>query len=177
MKVPDGTFFVDCRHYSKDFGARVTVSQDAIRRSLEELVPPIAEQHGAYLIDIGIRGERNSMVIELFLDADSGLTADMCAKISRGLSEVVDEKISFPGAYHLVVSSPGIDRPLRFPRQFTKHIGRRLRVRIKTEKEPMMIEGTLTRCDSETIEIRQKDGSDREVAFQNIEEAVVLPAW
>ena len=62
----------------------------------------------------------------------------------------MDDKKYLGEDYLLEVSSPGIDRPLKFPRQFIKNIGRNIIVRYGTEERA---EGVLTSADEEKITV------------------------
>ena len=73
-----------------------------------------------FLIEVKINGNR----IEVYLDSDEQVTFDKCRKVSRDLEEVLDEEKWFGDKYTLDVSSAGVGRPLKFPRQFEKNIGR-----------------------------------------------------
>ncbi len=68
--------------------------------------------------------------VELFLDADTGVDLDLCRRVSRALEERLDETQLLGETYTLEISSPGPSRPLTLPRQFPKHIGRTLEVRL-----------------------------------------------
>ena len=58
---------------------------------------------------------------------------DDCLEVTRSLNEVesIDEKV--PGLYRLEISSPGVDRPLRFAEHFNEVIGQDISVKL-TEK-------------------------------------------
>jgi ribosome maturation factor RimP len=151
--------------------------QTATAARLEELTAPIAAAHGAYIIEIVVRGERTGKVVEVYLDADSGLSTDACAAVSRELSEVLDSEEAIQGAYHLVVSSPGIDRPLKYPRQYAKHLGRKLRVTHNVGGARTSVEGTLAAVTEEGVTVEVKGKEPVGVRFDEIVEAKVLPAW
>jgi ribosome maturation factor RimP len=67
----------------------------------------------------------------VYIDSDSGFTFERCQKISRYLESHLDTNGWLGEKYLLEVSSPGIERPLKFPRQYTKNIGRTLLVTMK----------------------------------------------
>jgi ribosome maturation factor RimP len=113
----------------------------------------------------------------VYLDADAGLSTGACAAISRELSEVLDKEALIPGAYHLVVSSPGIDRPLKFPRQYAKHVGRKLRVTYNSAGGQLSVEGTLSAVSEEAVTVGVKEKEPVGIRFDEIVEAKVLPAW
>ena len=86
------------------------------------------EAHSAFVVGIEILGGKEGKTVQISLDTDTGITAEKCAEISRSISKLIDAENLFPSKYNLVVSSPGIDRPLEFPRQNTRNIGRKLRL-------------------------------------------------
>jgi len=143
---------------------------------IEEIIRPIAEAAGAYLVDLQIRGERGGRILEVFVDSDSGVTTDLCAAISREVSRVLDSAGILRSRYHLVVSSPGVDRPLKFQRQYVKNVGRRLSVIMRVEKGAEKIEGELTGVKEDRLSLRI-DETVREIPFDKIIEARVKAVW
>ena len=115
--------------------------------------------------------------IVVYIDGDEGVSLDACTQISRVLESVLDEDPALGGIYELEVSSPGVSRPLRFPRQYIKHVGRTLRIELLNGEK---IEGQLMNTGHETIslEIKSMDrkgkSESREVAFDQIKEAYVI---
>lgn len=71
-------------------------------------------------------------ILRLFVDnaGSEGINLDGCVKASRLLedSTLFDDMI--PGTYTLEVSSPGVERPLRRRRDFEKHLGSTVQVRL-----------------------------------------------
>ena len=60
--------------------------------------------------------------------ATGQLVLDQCAALSRRVSDAIDRaeeagEVLIEGAYHLEVSSPGIDRPLTRPKDFANWAG------------------------------------------------------
>jgi ribosome maturation factor RimP len=78
--------------------------------------------------------------ITVFIDSDEGISIDECGEVSRKLGSELEEIIDV--AFVLEVSSPGADSPLNFERQYTKNIGRTLKVTLDDLNE---IKGTLTK--------------------------------
>ena len=144
---------------------------------IEELARTIIDSKGGFLVDVVIRGENNGKVVEVFVDTDRGITTDVCAEISRELSAVLDAADIIHGRYHLVVSSPGIDRPLKFPRQYLHHVGRVFIVKYNTRGQSQKIEGELVHVRADGIELRLKDSSVAKYVFDEIIEAHVKLPW
>ncbi len=94
-----------------------------------------------------------SKKVEVFVDSDSSLTLDKCRQISRFLEKHIDEHGWLGEKYTLEVSSPGITRPLQFPRQYIKNIGRKVEVTmLEGEKKT----GQLVAADVQSITIEEK---------------------
>ena len=88
--------------------------------------------------------------IVLLLDGDNGIGIDEIAKISKHISHRMEEENVIEGAHTLEVSSPGVDHPLKFQRQYPQHIGRTLAVRLNDGKE---MEGKLLSVNGDIITI------------------------
>ncbi len=70
--------------------------------------------------------EQHKQNIQVFIDSDTGINFEKCQKISRYLESFIDTNSWFGDHYVLEVSSPGISRPLVYPRQYLKNKGRDL---------------------------------------------------
>ncbi len=147
--------------------------------TIAALAGPIAEQHGAFLVEVLIRGQRGNTVVEVFADTDTGITTDECARISQELSRALDQDNVISQRYHLVVSSPGLERPLKFVRQYRRHVGRKLSVSHRTAADAAVLTatGTLVGTTDEGILLRGTDDAEQVIPFASIVEAKVLPAW
>lgn len=101
-------------------------TRDDLPGRIAVLAEPLATAVGIDLVDVEVKGQRGRRVVRLVADADGGLDIDRIAQLSRAVGDVIDDVV--PGAYTLEVTSPGTDRPLRRPRDFTRHVGREVRV-------------------------------------------------
>jgi len=82
-----------------------------VRDEVRQLAEPLAEEHGYELVDIEQASNGHHRVIRIYLDKPGGVTLDDCARFSRHLADAMDMNQIVPGAYHLEVSSPGLERP------------------------------------------------------------------
>jgi ribosome maturation factor RimP len=147
----------------------------SIPEKIHELLLPITDQSDSYIVEVILRGERSSKVIEVYVDSDKGITLDECSQVSRALSEKLDEIDLITGRYRLDVSSPGLDRPLKLLRQYSKNIGRTCKVKYTgEEKKKIVLEGKLDSVSEETI-IITKAGKRTEIAFSAVNEAYIIP--
>lgn len=144
---------------------------------IEELAQPIVNTQGAYLIDVKNRWEGKQQLIDIFVDTDEGVTIDLCAQISRQLIRTIDNSDIMRSPYRLQVSSPGIDRPLKFSRQYQKHIGRQLSIQYNLDGSILRLTGELIETADRHITIRLNDGTIKKINRDEIIEACINPVW
>lgn len=149
----------------------------SIASQVEDIAKPIAEAKGAYLVGVVLSGDRGTTVVEIQVDTDQGISTNLCAEISREISRALDVTDVFRGRYHLVVSSPGLDRPLKMPRQYQKNVGRGLTLKIKSNGAMQKVTGTLVETSDSGIVVRENDESMRTLLFSEIVEAYVDTPW
>lgn len=101
---------------------------------ITELLQPYLNGDQFYVVDIQVAGRQGGHIkVSILLDSDAGITIAECASISRQLGAQLDEADLFNGApFTLEVSSPGVDQPLRFSRQYVRNVGRQVAVTLKT---------------------------------------------
>ena len=122
--------------------------------------------------------------IEIIADADDGMSLEKCRSLSRTIETAIDEAQFLGDDYTLEVSSPGVDRPLKFPRQYTKHIGRTLEITFN-DADATPLEAKLDSADTDKITVsyntERKEGKKKikesfvkEIPFSDIKKALVI---
>lgn len=100
-----------------------------------------------FLVDILIKPGNKIFV---FIDSDRELTIQDCRLLSRVIENSLDrEKEDF----ELNVSSPGVEKPLKLLRQYTKNIGRNVKISLIDES---IMRGELVRVDKNQLEIKEE---------------------
>src|ERR1700682_195237 len=101
---------------------------------VREIAERVAASSGLEVVDIEFRGGGKSRTLRVFLDKCAaagsdplaGVTHEDCAHFSREFGTIVDVEDAVPGgSYTLEVSSPGLDRKLTRPADFTRFTGSR----------------------------------------------------
>ena len=135
----------------------------------------ISEKNNLLLLEVLFRGTEKNRVIEIFIDGEDNLTADDCARISREINEVIEKNEFLDSAYRLDVSTPGVDRPLEYLKQYKKHINRKFEVRYKSGGNKKDITAKLVKIEEDNLYFY----SDREqvIKFEDIIKAKVLVSF
>ena len=138
----------------------------------EELVLPMIEENKFELVDVEYVKEGGNWYLRVYIDKLGGINIDDCELISRALSDKLDEKDFIEDAYILEVSSPGLGRPLKKDKDFTRNMGEMVEIKlfrqINKQKE---YEGILKAFDKETVTIETDDGED--IVFERSDIALI----
>lgn len=127
--------------------------QEKIVQAVESML-----EAGYFLVDVQIKQLKEKKKITVFLDGDQGISIDVCARVSKSLSNYLEQFDWIDTPYVLEVSSPGVDNPLKLPRQYPQHIGRSLQVKDKNQN---LYEGTLIEVKEDSILIEQTQGKGK----------------
>ncbi len=91
---------------------------------IEAIIAPSLEAMGYRIVRVAMTGgARPTLQIMAERLDEAAMTVDDCADISRTVSALLDVADPIDTAYHLEVSSPGIDRPLVRREDFTRFAG------------------------------------------------------
>jgi ribosome maturation factor RimP len=98
------------------------------KEKIIELLQPYLEEDRIFIVEVLATEGKNRQNITILLDTDEGIKIEECASISRRLAFFIETNELIKDAYNLEVSSPGVDFPLTFKRQYIKNIGRDLKL-------------------------------------------------
>lgn len=126
---------------------------DQVRQLAEQI---LQEEPGYFVVKVNVRPINN---ISVYVDGDAGVTIEKCVKLNRTLyKQIVEQEVCKDGEFALEVSSPGIDEPLVFYRQYLKNVGRSIHVQLKDGRE---MDGLLLAADEKGIEMEEEKGKGR----------------
>lgn len=144
---------------------------------LSAVITPAIVAAGYELVDLQYRCEQSGWVLRLYMDGPAGITHEDCERVSREVSALLDVEDIIRQAYHLEVSSPGAERPLRAAEHFQRFTGRRARVRLAKGLEGRRnFTGTLLGVESGTVRI-EVDGKEYALPLSDLEKASLVFEW
>lgn len=91
---------------------------------------PVVEEAGCELWDVEYVREAGTWLLRIYIDKDGGVDILDCEKVSRVLSDLLDEADPIEGSYTLEVSSAGAERPLKRPGDFERFMGSPVAVKL-----------------------------------------------
>lgn len=105
------------------------VLEEILFHELEAVLNPM----GYELVELETVYGRGKL-LRLYIDCTGGVGLDDCAKVSQMLDPVLDASATveslFKSGYELEVSSPGIERPLRKPKDYARFAGEHTRIHL-----------------------------------------------
>ena len=155
---------------------------DDIAQTVDERVRRVVEDVLAafplYVVEIIVRGVKGSRAVDVYVDGDEGVAVDTLAKVNREIGFLLETEEVIEGRYTLNVSSPGVDRPLRLPRQYKKNIGRTLRIKYMEDEKRSVVQGELINAADEFVELKAKGGNTTQrVSMEDIVESKIVLPW
>lgn len=150
----------------------------AAKRSVEEkamsLAAPLVSAEGMELIEVEWVKERAGWVLRLYIDKAGGVGLDDCVQVSHAVETTLDVEEVVPHAYHLEVSSPGLERPLRKPEHFARAKGQKIKVKtfgpIGTPPR-RNFSGLLEQVNEEAITVQVEGAGAFAIPFRDIAKA------
>ena len=139
----------------------------ALQEAVEKLIASYLKQQGADLVDLHLSGSPRNRTLRVDVDRTDGVTIDECARLSRGIADVLDTHDPISGRYVLEVSSPGLDRPLKSDRDYERAVGRAVKVVLEGGR---VLVGHLTRYDGAEL-VFKIDGQTRAVPAADVRKA------
>lgn len=106
-----------------DNNERRLISETGIAARVATIVEPVIEDLGYRLVRVKVTAQNGCTVQIMAERPDGTMGVDDCEAVSRAISPALDVDDPIGKAYHLEVSSPGIDRPLVRPNDFVRWSG------------------------------------------------------
>lgn len=136
--------------------------RELYEQKTEQLLTPIVEEYGFELVDVEYVKEGSTWYLRSYIDKPGGISIDDCEKVSRRLSDLLDQEDFIEDAYIMEVSSPGLGRPLKKEKDFRRSLGEEVGIRtyrmIDKQKE---FTGILKDYDENTVTITLADETEK----------------
>ncbi|MGG7143806.1 ribosome maturation factor RimP [Clostridium nigeriense] len=125
---------------------------DALIEKIYQLVRPVADELSYEIYHIEYVKENGEYYLRIYIDKDGGITLTDCEKLSRRVSDIMDEEDPISVAYFLEVSSPGLNRGLYTDDHYKNQIGKEVFIRFtKSFEGKKNIKGTLKEVNEDSV--------------------------
>jgi len=137
------------------------VTETGLDARVAAIVEPIIEGLGYRLVRVKL-STRNGQTLQVMVErADGTMTVEDCGEVSRNISPALDVEDPISGAYHLEVSSPGIDRPLVRRADFVRWAGHEAKIELSAPIEGRKrFRGILIGLDGDATGVKLEDAPE-----------------
>jgi ribosome maturation factor RimP len=124
---------------------------DLLKQKIAQIAKETSERNNLFLIDLILRGNESKRIIEVYIDGEVIVTADTLAAVSREIDDRIYKEELISGSYRLDVSTPGVERPLKYLQQYFKHIGRKMQMKVNLNGGEKEFTGKLLRIEESNL--------------------------
>ena len=156
------------------------IVEQGLEARIAGILRPEIEALGYRLVRVRL-SQINGKTLQIMAERPDGtMSVEDCEAVSVAVSPILDIEDPVPGAYHLEVSSPGIDRPLVRASDFETwagHVAKLETVRLVDGRK--RFKGRIVRLDGDRVHFRREDaGKDEDadftLALEDIAEAKLI---
>ncbi len=126
-----------------------------VKEICEEKLKGVVEEMGYELVDVSYVKEGGGMSLIFTIDKEEGVTITDCEIVNRKIDPILDElNPTDDKPYTLVVSSPGLDRPLKTDRDLRRTLEKEVDITLFSKIEgKKLFRGVLKAFDEKTVTI------------------------
>ncbi|BDU49955.1 ribosome maturation factor RimP [Haliovirga abyssi] len=143
-----------------------------IQEQIFAIIEPITEEMKLELVDVEYVQDGSHLFIRVYIDKDGGVDLDDCEKVSRAVEEKVDSIVK--DKFFLEVSSPGLERPLKKEKDFSRFEGEKALIRTRQKiMDKRKFEGRIKKYENGIINL-EVENEIIEIEFKNVKKANLI---
>lgn len=141
---------------------------------LEPVFEPVIEKAGFKLVRLRIMGGASRTLQVMAERPDGSMDVEGCTALSHALLDFIEAEDPIEGEYEIEVSSPGIDRPLTRPMDFSRWSGHEAKIELNAPvADRKRFRGTLLGLDGSDVMIRA-DNTEYRFPFRTVANAKLV---
>jgi len=151
------------------------MAKKKITEIVADMLQEFLQQEGYELYNMEFIKEGRDWFLRVYLDKVSGegyIGTEDCEKVSRYLSEKLDEEDPIEQNYYLEVSSPGMDRPLLKREHYERYTGSEVEIKLYKGKDGTKnIAGVLNGLEGDIVTVTDHDNKEWKLELSEIAKA------
>ena len=150
-----------------------------VTSKIEEIAKRVVESEGMELVEVEVKGGGVHRFIRISIDKPEGVTHGDCELVAQQVGTILDvEEVVSGGAYTLEVSSPGVERKLLKPQDYTRFQGKKAKITLRDPIEGRRNwEGTLAGFEDGAVALDMGSGSILRFGLDQIQKANLKFEW
>jgi ribosome maturation factor RimP len=137
---------------------------------LEKMATAVCEKTEVALYDLELKRAAKGLILLIYINRLGGVSIENCQKVSRLLSDLLDESELIGEHYFLEVSSPGLERELKLKKHYASAIGEDVKITFSTEDGNKTLIGAIRGLEADVLIVETEDNVV-EIRFNDIKKA------
>lgn len=139
------------------------------KEKIKEILDTFLKEKGYVLFNLRWVQTHNRYLLRIYVDREEGgITIDECTSLNDEISLLLDREMDIMSSYVLEVSSPGMDWPLKTPRDWKRVLNQDIEVLFADSRK---IEGKLVAVEDDSIVLDIKDQGESVIKLDDIVKA------
>lgn len=145
------------------------MDKESLIEKIVELATPLLKESEVDLIDLTVKRTKGLTTVQMLADKPrGGITLEECSQLNKKIGSILERENLIDERYVLEVCSPGLDRPLKTPKDFLRVIGWEVRIfLIMPFADKMEYAGIVKSIDDEKLKIKV-DEREMSIPFEMI---------
>lgn len=133
------------------------------------VIEGVAGELGYSIWDLEYVKEGTEFYLRITIDSENGIGIEDCEKMSRAIDPVLDQHDVIEDAYHLEVSSPGIERDIKTDYHLSVCVGETIAVKLYAPIDgSKSYIGVLNSYNDESVTVDEKEIPRKQIAKMNV---------
>ncbi len=156
------------------------LSLEEMRAELLAALEADAVAHDIDIVDVEVVGSAKALTVRVRIDhldeEAEAITLEEVSAQTGWISDLVDEIDPVEGPFTLEVSSPGLSRPLRRPRDFERFTGEKVSLKTRATEGRRRYTGTLKGFENGQVMLSCDEG-DVTIPFEEVRSCKIKPTF
>jgi len=151
-------------------------NRNPVLHEIEPEITQMLETFGYELVLAKLNGPSGAQTLTLYIDKPGGVDSDECAEMARKVAVVLETLDEQRHNYNIIVSSPGIERPLTKEKDFERFSGQRATLTLQQAQGKQTLTGVLRGLNRSCVVI-ERGADTMEVPVADLVAARLAPDW
>ena len=126
-------------------------------KKLEEIASKVCSRNNVALYDVEIKHASKGEILVFYITKIDGVSIAECRSVSRDISRILEEEDFIEDRYFLEVSSPGLERELKFKKHYVSAINEKVKITFCENEKNVTKIGILLEVFPEEIKMEIQD--------------------
>ncbi len=153
--------------------------KSALEQRIIDALEAVAPERGVDIVDVELTGATKAPCVRVRIEGADGssLSLDEIAAHTSWVGEAVEALDPVSGSYTLEVSSAGMARPLRRPRDFMRFTGENVELVTTATEGRRKYKGRIAEADDQAVTLEVEGEGAQRIAYDEVKKCTLKPVY